>query len=557
MTVNRLFSRKHLLFAAFAVLFFAFLFPSAVRAEDNSGKVYLENIDVTGMNEEEVQAVIDRKMEQFRSDIIEVYVPDSAAYLPAEQLGLYYYNTDLAKTVASVGLNGNVLARYKMEDYIETNGAIFFALDLRFAADAVYAAVENQVAALNRSPVDMKLGRNGDGTFYTIPKIDGFHVLVDETAMGLTDYLCNAWHGGVGGFNAVYELEPAQEALGGDVAQMSSVLGSGDSLFSFDGDQASRAENIAVATAKINGTIVYPGEIFSAEQAMGPFTPENGYLAAAGYENGEVVDTVGGGICQVSSTLFRAVLEAELEVVERYQHSMTVGYVDPSMDATIAENSLDFKFRNTTDAPIYIEGITQNGRLLFTIYGHETRDPGRSIAFESEVTDYQESEIVLGLDPNMEYGTYDFQDGHDGLTAKAYKIVYQNGEMVSREQITSSYYVRSDGHLIVGTHNAPEQVLPMLQQAVANKDIGEMYVLSGYDVYGSTDGNVYGVDDAIALVNSNHGAGAENTGEAAAQEGQPAPEGEQPAPEGEPSAEAAPQEGEGAPEAVAEEAPAE
>ena len=111
----------------------------------------------------------------------------------------------------------------------------------------------------------------------------------------------------------------------------------------------------------INGTTLYPGEEFSTYKTVSPFSVANGYYMAGSYVSGKVVDSLGGGICQVSTTLYNAVLLAELEVTERYNHSMIVGYVDPSADAAIAESSgKDFKFVNNTDAPIYIEGYTHD-----------------------------------------------------------------------------------------------------------------------------------------------------------------------------------------------------
>ena len=244
-------------------------------------------------------------------------------------MGLYYENTDLADIISSMGMNGNVLARYNIDNYINQNGAIFFSLDLRVDPGMVYNVVEAKVASLNRQPVNMKLGRYPDGTFTILPKTDGFHVLVTETAEGLTEYLNTEWHGGIGGYRAQVEIDEAIDYPGLDVEHMTSLLGTGVTEYEIAGKYEARAANIANATSKINGTIVYPGEVFSTEQLMIPFTEENGYQYAAGYENGYVVDTIGGGICQVSSTLYRAVLEAELEVVERYQHSMSVGYVEP------------------------------------------------------------------------------------------------------------------------------------------------------------------------------------------------------------------------------------
>ena len=100
--------------------------------------------------------------------------------------------------------------------------------------------------------------------------------------------------------------------------------------------------------------------------------------------NGLTVDTYGGGICQVSSTLYNAVILAELGVAQRQPHSMLVDYVKPSQDAAIAGDYKDMKLENTTDAPIYIEGYMSGGNITFTIYGKETRPANRSIKFVSE-----------------------------------------------------------------------------------------------------------------------------------------------------------------------------
>lgn len=103
-------------------------------------------------------------------------------------------------------------------------------------------------------------------------------------------------------------------------------------------------------------------------------------------ESGKVVDSYGGGICQVSTTLYNAVLNAELEVLERHNHTMIVTYVDPSKDAAIAEGLMDLRFANNTDYLIYISGYAYGGELTFTIYGHETRDPNRTVEYVSETT---------------------------------------------------------------------------------------------------------------------------------------------------------------------------
>ena len=101
--------------------------------------------------------------------------------------------------------------------------------------------------------------------------------------------------------------------------------------------------------------------------------------------NGKVVDSLGGGICQVSTTLYNAVLLSELEVTERHNHSMIIAYVKPSMDAAIAESAgKDFRFVNRWENPVYIEGVTEGKQITFTIYGVEQRDPSHVVRYESE-----------------------------------------------------------------------------------------------------------------------------------------------------------------------------
>ena len=325
----------------------------------------------------------------------------------------------------------------------------------------------------------MGLVMSDDGSFVTTDKTDGISVDVESTVAAICDYMNNDWHGGSSEINAVTTTDAA---LGDtdSLALVKDVLGEGSTTYETDGDKATRAANIAVGTSKINGAVIYPGEEFSAESYLVPFTAEAGYLEAGTYLNGETVDDFGGGICQVTSTLYRAVLESELEVTERCEHSMVVGYVEPSMDAAVAEGIKDLKFVNNTDAPIYIEGTAVDGTVTFKIYGHETRDPARTISFESKVlTQTTEVNTVIELDSSIDFGEIESSQGHIGMTAVAYKIVYMNGEQISKEQINSSEYKESDQTYKIGTKGATASQLSDLQTAVDNKNMAAVYSITG------------------------------------------------------------------------------
>ena len=451
---------------AFCLLLF---FPAAeVRADEADvveGTVFVEDVRVTGMTLSEVEQVIQDKFEEFASQQIIINVRDNPVAVTARDFGLNYTNTDLASYILKLQGRGNIWQRYKMERYVADNGGLVFVLDLQVNEENVRNIVTSQCSTLDIARVDMRIERDENGAFYPTEMVNGVYTDVDTTTANICHYLNEEWHGGQGMINAALIEDPAS----GDpeaVNRMDSILGSGVTQFVIDEKNQYRNTNIAVATAKLNGCVVYPGEEFSTITPMMPFTEEEGYVQAPAYEQGTVVDDIGGGICQVSTTLYRAVLEAELEVVERNQHSMIVGYVEPSMDATISEGEKDFRFINNTDSPIFIEGYIIDNQLYFNIYGHETRPEGRTIGFESEVLSTEPFKTEYKQDPTLPFGNFRYIDGHSAVDAVAYKLVYMNGELQSREPITSSNYLLGNAVCTIGTMGASDEAIAALNAAI-------------------------------------------------------------------------------------------
>lgn len=465
-----------------AASFMIVLFSNSVKADDipvAADNIYIENTCVAGMNEEQINEVIQNKMNAYLQSTITINVGSKSVDVSASEFGLYQTNTDLTSKILNIGKKGSIWKRYKIANHLDEKQGEIFDLKFAISQDDVRSVVENKCVQLNVDRVDMGLVMSDDGSFVTTDKTDGISVDVESTVAAICDYMNNDWHGGSSEINAVTTTDAA---LGDtdSLALVKDVLGEGSTTYETDGDKATRAANIAVGTSKINGAVIYPGEEFSAESYLVPFTAEAGYLEAGTYLNGETVDDFGGGICQVTSTLYRAVLESELEVTERCEHSMVVGYVEPSMDAAVAEGIKDLKFVNNTDAPIYIEGTAVDGTVTFKIYGHETRDPARTISFESKVlTQTTEVNTVIELDSSIDFGEIESSQGHIGMTAVAYKIVYMNGEQISKEQINSSEYKESDQTYKIGTKGATASQLSDLQTAVDNKNMAAVYSITG------------------------------------------------------------------------------
>lgn len=214
---------------------------------------------------------------------------------------------------------------------------------------------------------------------------------------------------------------------------------------------ANRADNVALAASKINDTILAPGEVFSYAEVLGNPSLANGFKVAPVYENGKTSQGVGGGVCQVSSTLYSAVLYADLEVVTRQNHSLTVAYVPKGQDATFAYGAIDFKFKNNTGYPVKISAGTNGGRLTVSIIGAK-RDVERTVQLSHRTVSTTEPTVKETKDPTLPVGTKQVTSaGKTGYVVETTKTVYENGKEVSSKMITRSTYRMVPTEVTVGT----------------------------------------------------------------------------------------------------------
>lgn len=209
-----------------------------------------------------------------------------------------------------------------------------------------------------------------------------------------------------------------------------------------------RNNNLRLACAAIDGTILYPGDVFSYNGALGERTAEKGYLPGASYEGGKVVYTYGGGICQVSSTMYYCSLIADLEIVERECHMYPADYIDYGMDATVNWGTIDYKFRNNTNYPIRINADAENGYVTVTFSGTDDKDYYVEMEYEI-VAVYDYKTVYKEYAPDNEEGYYDGQTitwPVVGYGVDTYRCKYskETGELISREYEAYSDYDHRD-----------------------------------------------------------------------------------------------------------------
>ena len=222
----------------------------------------------------------------------------------------------------------------------------------------------------------------------------------------------------------------------------------------YDASNKNRSNNISLASEKIDGTVIMPGETFSYNQTVGKRTIDAGYKEAGAYAGGKVVQEVGGGICQVSSTLYNAVLYANLEIVDRSNHYFETSYVDPGRDATVSWGSVDFKFKNNRKYPIKIEAISKNGVTKMSIKGIK-EEKEYEVIIQSKVTSIIQKNVKYKEDNSLDSSVEQVeQEGHNGCTSKTYKILKLNGAIVSTEEISADYYHALDKIVIKGINQS-------------------------------------------------------------------------------------------------------
>ena len=219
----------------------------------------------------------------------------------------------------------------------------------------------------------------------------------------------------------------------------------------YDPSNYNRSNNIEISTEKIDGTIIMPGETFSYNQTVGERTIAAGYKEAGAYAGGKVVQDVGGGICQTSSTLYNAVLLANLEIVDRSNHQFLTSYVSAGRDATVSWGSIDFKFRNNREYPIKIEAKSKNGVCEMSIYGIK-EETEYEVVIQSNVISYIPYTTKYEKDSNLEEGKEVVeQSGYNGCTSEAYRILKLNGEVVSKTLLSKDTYDPMTKIIRIGT----------------------------------------------------------------------------------------------------------
>lgn len=395
-------------------------------------ETYINGIDVGGLTRHQA---LERLAALYTQDFSELNIVLNAG-------GEDALTINLAKL--SPGLDFSAAVEHALS--LEYAQRVTYPPTLSFDDSAVLPEIEEFLDSLARQPRNASSTREGS-SFNVQEEVVGRSPDVPGTLEAFRRQLSTGQPGVV---DVVFrELHPAVTAE--DLRASQSLIGSFTTRITGSMDNP-RNVNVLNAARHINGIVVQPGEIFSTNRNFGVMTYANGYRYAPIILNGQFVDGIGGGVCQISSTLYMALLFAEMEIVERRNHSLRVGYIDWAMDATLAGDWIDLRWRNNTSYPVTVEALVQNGDVIINIFGNESRASGRRLAFAPvhlENIPYGETLIE---DPELPYGERVLESrGTTGQRWALYKTVFENDVQTDRYRVNTSTYRTVDAVVRVGT----------------------------------------------------------------------------------------------------------
>jgi len=436
--------------------------------------VYIGGIDVSGMTVQEATDAVNSYVDSLKEQTIILDGPKSDMELTYADLGLTANVSAAVEEAASIAQYGNLLSRFMHIKDLEKEKVVVemgLTIDKQLVGNLIYDKLDE----LNIEAVDNTVIRK-NGKFEYVAGSAGDEVVIEDSVNALSALVSKDYEVKLPEEEAFKLVSKVLEPRGTEeeLAKIKDLLGGYSTDYANSSN--SRKKNVENGANKINGTVLFPGEEFSVYAWTSPYTIENGYGVGSAYLNGESVDSIGGGICQVASTIYNAALLSELKITKRMNHSMSVPYGGVSGDAAISGTYKDLRFVNSTDTPIYIEAVHNGFWITFNIYGEETRPENRTIKYEGEIVK-QNPSIAPKFKLNEEepVGHYKvIQADHPGFTAQLWKYVYVDGVETEKTLVNKSYYIDASMIAEIGTKGATAEQLAAIKAAIATGNADEV-----------------------------------------------------------------------------------
>jgi len=396
--------------------------------------VTIENIDVSGKTmEQALEYIKDIKTNEIKKKSMKLIYGEKAFKIPLTDLGFSYDYEKAVEYAMQLGREGNFLKRLK--DIAKIKSGYNVPLESYYSVEMAGTIVNaiSQEINTNAKNAEAKIV---NGKINISDHVIGKRVLQEEL-LNLMDENINKLE------DITIPVEDVTPLVTKDMLlRINGIIG--EYSTSFKGSSKNRIENIKLSANAINNKLVLPGEEFSYNKATGPRTAEYGYKEANVIIGGELTPDVGGGVCQTSTTLYNALLLADLTITERHHHSIPVSYVPIGQDAAVAYGYLDLKFKNSFDFPVLLHTKVSGDRLYVYVYG-DRNSKDYTVKITSQIVETIKPQTKTIFDSSLNPGeSIVLQSGRTGYRVVTYKSIIKDGKTISKKQITSDHYKKKD-----------------------------------------------------------------------------------------------------------------
>ena len=416
--------------------------------------VYAGNINLSGLTAKEAEKAIQDYISELEDKSVTMVTGKHEDTFKLGDIGIKWSNSEILDEAVGLGKSGNLIARFKDLADLKTKNHVY-DLNLEVNQKAITKYIKKTLMAYDQEAKEPSMTRS-DGEFTITKEEEGLTVDSDATIASINKLLTEEWESDTATVETTVKVDKPEHTAA-ELEKIKDRMGS--CTTTYDSGNRGRSQSLELSASRLDGTIIWPGETISVSLLMGERSIEGGYGTGQGYFGTDVEETIGAGICQTASTLYDAALYAELEIVERYHHTLVVHYVDYGMDATIYAGSdyknpqKDLKLKNPYDDPIFIGVSAGGGSCTFNIYGNDTRAENRTVEYVSKtLSESYPTEITYTDDPTKPVGyATTTQSAFPAVKASLTKVVYVDGEETERTELYTDQYSASNKKVTRGT----------------------------------------------------------------------------------------------------------
>lgn len=442
---------KYLLFSTVILIFILSILSSCnifitidKYAESILPNIYIQDIYVGELTKEEAYQKIKSIFDANANNPKLIFKDkDKEFILNYADLNIIYNIEKCVSNAYSIGRNENIIKKYELIKYpTYTNIPLEVTYD-HSKAESFANKVAEEVKVL---PVDAKIRRE-NGNFVITEEVIGQYIDVNDLIQIIeSNLLLNNPSMPI---ISLATHEDLPKIKSNDLKRINTKISSFSTRF--NGNDYGRSKNIEIAANAINGFVVFPGEEFSFNKVVGERTRSKGYMDAKIILNNKLIPGLAGGICQVSTTLYSAILQCDIPSTKREHHTLPSTYVPMGFDATVTDNGIDFKFINTLKYPIYIQSYCENNYLTVNIYS-DLSISNVTHKLESKVTKVVENTTKYINDPLLYKGVTEIEvPGTKGYYVDVYLISYENDKEISRKLLYKDLYEPVTKVIRIGT----------------------------------------------------------------------------------------------------------